>query len=291
MNNLASSYRGTRQLAKALPLFQETLAKRQTMLGPDHPDTLTSMGNLGAAYTAGGQLAEAVPLLEATLAKQKARLGPDHPGTLVSMNDLAAAYEASGKLAQAIPLYEECLVTRKAKYGLDHKMTRIAMVNLGKACVEAKQGEKAATTFAAMVDWSRKRAPKGSPTFAALLAQVSTDLMKCGQHAAAEPLLRECLAIRDKNEPDDWMTFDTQSMIGAALMGQKEYAEAEPLLLKGYEGMKAREKSIPPQGSTRIPEALERLIELYTATTKPEDAKKYRELRAKYPENKPAQNR
>ena len=53
----------------------------------------------------------------------------------------------------------------------------------------------------------------------------------------------------------------------------------EPLLLEGYEGLKQREKSIPAAAATRIPEALDRLIELYTATNKTDDAKKYRDLR------------
>ncbi|MBL8864973.1 MAG: hypothetical protein JNK93_05380, partial [Planctomycetia bacterium] len=59
--------------------------------------------------------------------------------------------------------------------------------------------------------------------------------------------------------------------------------EAEPLLIKGYEGMKAREKTIPPSAATRILEALDRLVELYTATNKPDELKKYQQLRANYP--------
>ena len=47
--------------------------------------------------------------------------------------------------------------------------------------------------------------------------------------------------------------------------------------------MKAREKTIPKGGETRIPEALDRLIALYTATKKPDDVKKWRAERAKYP--------
>ena len=47
--------------------------------------------------------------------------------------------------------------------------------------------------------------------------------------------------------------------------------------------MKQREKTIPPQGATRLPEALDRLIELYTATKKPDEVTEYQELRAKYP--------
>jgi len=53
--------------------------------------------------------------------------------------------------------------------------------------------------------------------------------------------------------------------------------------VKGYEGMKAREKAIPLQGATRIPEALDRLIGLYTAMKKPDEVKKHRAERAKYP--------
>jgi hypothetical protein len=107
--------------------------------------------------------------------------------------------------------------------------------------------------------------------------------------AEGQLTLKECLAIRQQSQPDAWSTFNTQSMLGASLLGQKKYAEAEPLLLKGYEGMKAREKTIPPQGATRIPEAIDRLIELYTATNKPDEVKKWKAERAKYPaESKPA---
>ena len=96
-------------------------------------------------------------------------------------------------------------------------------------------------------------------------------------------VLRDCLAGRQKQLPDSWLTFNTQSLLGGALLGQKKYAEAEPLLVKGYEGMKAREKNIPAQGIIRIAEALDRLIELYTALNKPDEAKKWQAERAKYP--------
>jgi hypothetical protein len=94
----------------------------------------------------------------------------------------------------------------------------------------------------------------------------------------AEPLLRESLAIREKQQAELWTTFNTQSMLGGALLGQKKYADAEPLLLKGYEAMKAREKTIPPQGMTRLPEAIDRL----TATNRPDEAKKWQDERLKY---------
>jgi len=52
--------------------------------------------------------------------------------------------------------------------------------------------------------------------------------------------------------------------------------------LAGYEGMKQRQKTMPPQGNTRIPETLDRLIELYTSTNKRDELKKWQAERAKH---------
>jgi len=80
-----------------------------------------------------------------------------------------------------------------------------------------------------------------------------------------------------------WTSFNTQSLLGRALLGQKKYTDAEPLLLKGYEGMKAGEKSIPDGVRVeRMTAALDALVKLYEATDKPDEVKKYRELRSKY---------
>jgi hypothetical protein len=61
-------------------------------------------------------------------------------------------------------------------------------------------------------------------------------------------------------------------MLGGALLGQKKYAEAEPLLSKGCQGMKDLEDKIPPQGKVRLVEALERLVQLYEATGRKDEA-------------------
>ena len=110
------------------------------------------------------------------------------------------------------------------------------------------------------------------------------DLLQRRQYPAAETYLRECLTIREKKLPDDWVLFNTKSMLGGALAGQKKFQEAEPLLVEGYSGMKEREAKIPAAGKTRLPEAIRRLVDLYTAWEMPEQAaewqKKLDELNA-----------
>ncbi len=97
---------------------------------------------------------------------------------------------------------------------------------------------------------------------------------------AAEAVLRECLAIREKKAPDEWSTFNTKSLLGEALLGQQKYADTEPLLLAGYEGLKRRAHKIPPQGKLRLNNAVERLTRLYDAWGKPDEAAKWRAVLA-----------
>ena len=98
------------------------------------------------------------------------------------------------------------------------------------------------------------------------LAQLAAARLREGKFAEAEVLARECLSLREKTIPDNWRTFNAQSMLGGSLLGQKKYAEAEPLLLSGYKGMKQREAGIPPEGKPRLSETLQRLVQLYGAT-------------------------
>jgi hypothetical protein len=37
----------------------------------------------------------------------------------------------------------------------------------------------------------------------------------------AEPILRDCLAIREKEAPDLWTTVDTKSQLSSAILAQK----------------------------------------------------------------------
>ena len=51
--------------------------------------------------------------------------------------------------------------------------------------------------------------------------------------------------------------------------------------------MKAREAKIPPTSKTRLPEAIRRLVDLYTAWDRPEDAAKWqKELDATKPDER-----
>src|SRR5262249_20841275 len=87
--------------------------------------------------------------------------------------------------------------------------------------------------------------------------------LRSGMFSEAEPLFRACLPIREQKEPDDWRTFNTKVRLGATLLGQKKYAEAEPLVLNGYEGLKQRAATIPLQEKFCLTDAHKWMIDLY----------------------------
>ena len=60
------------------------------------------------------------------------------------------------------------------------------------------------------------------PRTAAAMASVGRGLLMQQKWADAEPVLRECLAVREKIQPDEWSTFNARSMLGGSLLGQKK---------------------------------------------------------------------
>ena len=122
----------------------------------------------------------------------------------------------------------------------------------------------------------RKTFSPDDPILAASLASLGSNLLQQRKYAEAEPILRECLSIREAKLADDWSRFNAESLLGDSLLGQKKYAEAEPLLLSGYQGMKAREAKIPAAGKVRLKVASARVVALYDAWGKPEKAAEWR---------------
>ncbi|MET9117571.1 tetratricopeptide repeat protein, partial [Streptomyces longwoodensis] len=59
------------RVTEALELRERVLADRERLLGPDHPDTLTSRSNLANSYSDAGRVTEALELRERVLADRE----------------------------------------------------------------------------------------------------------------------------------------------------------------------------------------------------------------------------
>jgi serine/threonine protein kinase len=295
MGNLATAYQAAGKLDLALPLFEETLKLQKARLSPDDASTLHTMGNLAVAYQAAGKLDLALPLFEETLKLMKANLGPDHPDTLASRNNLAMAYQAAGKRDLALPLLEETLKLQKAKLGPEHPQTRTTMKhlallrNIGTAEERyrgnlARLGPDHIDTLLARRDVAQlylatNRLDEAETILVEVLDRMKTRANDDAIRLFTIGLLRKCLTTRERTMPDSWLTFRSQCLLGGALLGLQNYAAAEPLLRAGYEGMKRQEARIPPDAKVCLTEAVERLVQLYEATDRKDEAAKWRKER------------
>jgi serine/threonine protein kinase/tetratricopeptide (TPR) repeat protein len=274
--NLAAHYMDRGQYSDAEPLFKEVLEARQKKLGPDHLDTLKTMNKLAVLYRETGRHDQAEPLFKEVLEARCTKLGPDHADTLGTENELALLYQERGQYGEAEPLFREAATGAKKRLGMDDSRTQRFINN--QADLLSKQGklQLAESLLRELVAFLRGKPGADSPVYASQLARLSQNLLEQMRFTEAEQVAREALVIQTNKEPDAWTTFNTQSLLGGALLGQKKYADAEPLLVQGYEGMKKREAKIPKNLKVRQIEALERLVQLYDAWGKPDRAAEWR---------------
>jgi len=249
--------------------------------GPEHPDTLIAAYNLGRVYRDVGREIDAIRIFEQVWQSRTRALGIEHNLTLTTSASLAVVYRAIGKLDRALLILRNTMnIIEKNQY--KHEYSNQIILELIACLEQLSQYPEAEIWRRKWLAVVKTRAGADTPVYAGELSALALNLLNQQKWVDAEAVLRECLSIRVKTQPELWSTFNTRSSLGGALLGQKKYAEAEPLLLAGLDGMRQREATIPPQGRPRLGEAADRLVELYTATGKPDEAAKWREVRDRY---------
>ncbi len=159
--------------------------------------------------------------------------------------------------------------------------TLYAMTDLADSYLALGQSERALELAREIRERRRPKDGRPSLDYAWALATLGKMLVVRNACTEAEPVLREALAIREVMLPNDWRTFNTKSLLGRALFGQKKYADAEPLLRAGYDGTKLRAETMSPFRRYYLRETLDCLIKLAEATGKADQAKAWKEERAK----------
>ena len=96
--------------------------------------------------------------------------------------------------------------------------------------------------------------------------------MRTEQFKKATPLLRESLDVRTKQEPGQWTTYDTMALLGEALLEQKDYAQAEPLIVQAIQGMAADSEAGEKDRMVRRKEVIALLIKLLQAIDRSQEA-------------------
>lgn len=316
MSDLASSLADAAQYDEAIRMYEQALELRTELLGPDHSETIRTLGFLAFAQLQAGHQDQALPLFENAVTRFRANQLLDTRDGFAALKNLASLHWRLGQLDKSIPLFEEVFKLESQSKSAGDLSLVMAMANLGvnyrdagrfdkaipmlqaaqaqvagrqelawvadallEAYARAGMREEAEPLLRELAERAKTKVGPNTPEYAGCLAILADNLLAQDKFAEAELVLRECLAIREQAAPDAWTTYNTRSMLGAALLGQKNYAEAEPLLVAGGRGVLERRAAImPPElARQRVTEALERLVQLYETLAKPDEAARWRD--------------
>jgi len=199
----------------------------------------------------------------------------------------ALSSDKSNKLVEAASLLTNAIAIRRKNSDGDDRDVAESLHDLGQVLDDQNNLSDAETVQDKALAMRRSLlanalALRGEPSggedwdLAESLEDLALVLFAEGRPAEAEGLLRECLAIREKKALYVWRKHRTQARLGACLLAQKKFAEAEPLLLSGYEGLSQDESSIPPIARSSVTNAAECLAQYYEQTGQPDKAARFK---------------
>jgi serine/threonine protein kinase/tetratricopeptide (TPR) repeat protein len=286
MNNLAGLYRDQGKYDRVETLFREVADSRKQKYGADSPGYADALFSLGLTLLLQQKFTDAEPILRECLAIREKKL-PEDWSTFNARSMLGEALAGQQKNVEAERLLiqgYEGLKQREAKIVEIHKPRLleafVRLVRFYNATGKPDEAAKWRKEGAYVVGVYRKSffdpaGTRGGDNHSPR-ARLGKGLLDAGLPAEAEPVLRECLAIREKQLPEDWRTCNARSLLGKALADQKKYPEAVPLLVQGYEGLKKMGAKVPADSFVHATDALEWLVQLYEAWGKPDEAAKWR---------------
>jgi tetratricopeptide (TPR) repeat protein len=274
MWNMTKDPRGPHQLARAEALSRWCLEVYLRDRGADDLLTMVAVHAISLVLQKQGRLDEAEPLMRQVVATRHRALGPSHADTAHATHLLARLLRSQGRPAEAEPLYREALKNYRPLFGPKSSgYTLAAMVELASTLEDQGKFDEAERFAREALPALRELHPG---LHANGLITLGSILTAAGNHADAEPLLREGLKIRREILPKGhWHVGSAESLLGGCLAARKRYAAAEPLLLTGYAALQKDEAGYFVS-FVMLREAHERLVKLYEAWDKPDQAKEWR---------------
>ena len=219
------------QYAQAESLLKRALLLREQMLGPEHPETASTLNVLAWLYVLQGSYQQAEQLLQPTLANFERVLGPEHPEVANALDTLASVYLYEGKYEQAEPLLQRVLAIREQALGKSHPLVAESLNNLAFLYYNQGHYAQAEPLFQQALALAEHTRGPEHPDTLLQLSNLALLYVHQGQYSQAEPLLQRALATRERvlglEHPK---TATSLHALGWLNTLQGKYEQAESLL-------------------------------------------------------------
>ena len=160
-----------------------------------------------------------------------------------------------GKPAEAEVILRDVVTRARARFAPDDPTLGTFLGALAGSLWEQGKDSEAELANAETLTIVRKSFPEGHARIMDMEGVRAAILLGTGDFPESERLARKVLEARLKPGGVDfaWKVGQIRSVLGESLTARGAYGEAEPLLLEGYEGLKADPKTPPtrwPRGSS-----------------------------------------
>jgi serine/threonine protein kinase len=280
----AACYADSGRHEDAEQLLRRTLEARRRAFGDAHRETLVTMYWLAGHLVRRGKLAEAEAVAAGCVEQARRFAGDDLVVTLCALSTLTGVHIAREDSARAEPLAVQVVEGMRRSFGDQHPFTVKAIHRLTRVYQLQGRHARAAALLAEGLVTARKVHDDDHPAVCHSLHLLGRSRLEEKKYAEAERLLRECLRGLERERPSRLSRagsrVEVQGLLGESLLRQRRYTEAEPLLLAGHRGLKQAPEGHDPEltpARERIGiAALERIVQLYDAWGKPEQAEPWR---------------
>jgi eukaryotic-like serine/threonine-protein kinase len=229
---IGSAYSDLGLFAEAQQQMQRALELRRRVLGPEHPDTLSSMYELGDLYAREGKYGPAEALLNQVLEVRRRLRGDRDPDTLAAMGELASlASMVQGDYARSESMVKRVLDVQRAALGEEHPDTLAMMNNLATAYVNQGKYGQAEDLYKKVLDVKRRVMGEEHPSTLMSMNSLGVVNRYQGKYAQAEIFLAPVLKMRRRVlGAEHQETLASIRSLALLYQAEARYAQAEPLL-------------------------------------------------------------
>ena len=153
---------------------------------------------------------------------------------------LGNGYKNERRYAEAEPHYTKLIPLVLVNPGEGNVQTRVDMFQMAENYALQRKYSDAERAFRQLLEVQRRASGPEIINTVVTITNVGWVQLQDRRYADAERTFREASAILNRTAADSWERFNLDSMLGASLTAQKRFAEAEPLLVSGYENMLTR---------------------------------------------------
>ena len=240
---LGGIYEKLGKLPRADSLMQLALARREALLGSQHPDVAATLVAIGLLRVDQARFEEAEQLIRRGLAMANATLRPGDGGIISATAALGRVLQERGSYAAAIPVLQD--VVRMSEAGRASRGEIAANISaLADAHFYAGHRDASDSLNRIVLADYESMYGKRHPLVADILVNLGATEQERGNYTSAERYNRQALAItRDYYGPTHFETAAKLTLLGRALLFQNRFAEADSLL---REALDVRERVYGP---------------------------------------------